>query len=568
MAPYDTLFAHEDQQRILQHSGSNLRRWVYKLRSSGVQGGLIWLLLLLFGFRQPREAVQRAITDAVTKGSSMIRNASAGTLDRLRQLKSRKGQQGDRGDFEMALEETMTALEPARHLAQAETEKAPSQPSQPSQPCLHPDENRRDRIFQFINKNMDMLLVGFLGYKLGLLVLYTMPMSYGFGIKALFLKWASRANLFRLYLRLSPLVCLGLVGMASAAVQHFNRTETLDATKILRWRVLAILNGILTYCTSRLFELIRGDPRPFIALEESAQDRDLLAFEAPAKGSALQRMLRALFWPQRKMSPPQLFGLEELGSDRKRLLFVGNHAILGIDVPLLIYCLYTEADIWPRPLGEHAWFSVPIIGELMYSIGAVDGTRRNCDLLMDQGCCLLVYPGGAREAWKRTTDKPYDILWGESTLGFVRMAVRHGYTIVPIATVGTEDIVKPVYDVPLRDVLTAGGMLKPPESSSKAFEEGARFPVVMPKPGHAQKVYFRIMPVLRTEQFQGQEENGAVLRSLRDETKRRLQDGISWLLEFRESDPDRYVFRSNGASVSSPVAPNPLESVAGQQSKL
>ena len=36
-------------------------------------------------------------------------------------------------------------------------------------------------------------------------------------------------------------------------------------------------------------------------------------------------------------------------------------------------------DIWPRPLGEHAWFSVPIIGELMYSIGAVDGTRRNCD---------------------------------------------------------------------------------------------------------------------------------------------------------------------------------------------
>ena len=37
------------------------------------------------------------------------------------------------------------------------------------------------------------------------------------------------------------------------------------------------------------------------------------------------------------------------------------------------------------------------------------------------------------------------------------MAVRHGYTIVPIATVGTEDIVQPVYDVPIRDVLTAGG---------------------------------------------------------------------------------------------------------------
>ena len=31
------------------------------------------------------------------------------------------------------------------------------------------------------------------------------------------------------------------------------------------------------------------------------------------------------------------------------------------------------------------------------------------------------------------------------------------------------------------------------------------------------------MPVLRTAQLQGQEENGTLLRSLRDETKRRLQ---------------------------------------------
>ena len=89
------------------------------------------------------------------------------------------------------------------------------------------------------------------------------------------------------------------------------------------------------------------------------------------------------------------------------------------------------------------------------------------------------------------------------------------------------------------------------------------------------KVYFRIMPVLRTAQLQGQEDNGALLRSLRDETKQRLQawspfcivlysvctrtfftmqrlsswmqDGITWLLKFRESDPDRFVFRVNSA---------------------
>lgn len=39
------------------------------------------------------------------------------------------------------------------------------------------------------------------------------------------------------------------------------------------------------------------------------------------------------------------------------------------------------------------------------------------------------------------------------------MAVRHGYTIVPVATVGTEDVVRPVMDLPIREVLTAGGNL-------------------------------------------------------------------------------------------------------------
>jgi len=74
------------------------------------------------------------------------------------------------------------------------------------------------------------------------------------------------------------------------------------------------------------------------------------------------------------------------------------------------------------------------------------------------------------------------------------MAVRHGYTIVPVATVGTEDVVRPVMDVPIREVLTAGGILKPPESSSKAFEDGARFPVVLPRPGDVSWQFFGKTP--------------------------------------------------------------------------
>ena len=62
----------------------------------------------------------------------------------------------------------------------------------------------------------------------------------------------------------------------------------------------------------------------------------------------------------------------------------------------------------------------PSLQDLIYTLTPDPNTRLDLtaavvfqgDLLMEQGCCLLVYPGGAREAWKRTTDKPYDILWG------------------------------------------------------------------------------------------------------------------------------------------------------------
>eukprot|EP00434_Breviolum_minutum_P008923 symbB.v1.2.007862.t5/scaffold448.1/size203282/14 len=492
---YDTLFSHEYRNRLLEKSP--LRRWIHKIRSNGVEIGVIWLLLIICGFRKSRKAVHRALRN----GSQYAREGSRTALQQMGKAVRRT----------LAVDARGTATNSSDFNANSDG----SQRNDLSPAKL----SGREQLLGFLLKNMDTILVGFLGYKLLLLVLYTMPITYGFGIKTAFLKWASKAHLFRLYLRSAPFVCLGIVGAATAAVHYGNATDAIGRGTISRWRALGLLNGILTYCTARLFELIRGDYKPFVALEESAQERDLLAFEPPAKGTALLKMMQVLFWPQRAFTPPQLFGAEELGNEKRRLLFVGNHAILGIDVPLLLYCLYDGFDIWPRPLGEHAWFSVPVIGELMYSIGAVDGTRRNCDLLMEQGCCVLVYPGGAREAWKRTTDKPYEILWGENHVGFVRMAVRHGYTIVPVATVGTEDVVRPVMDVPIREVLTAGGILKPPESSSKAFEDGAR-----------------------------QEEDLVLLRKLRDVTKQRLQEGIDWLLTYRESDPQRFVFRSNSTS--------------------
>ena len=43
--------------------------------------------------------------------------------------------------------------------------------------------------------------------------------------------------------------------------------------------------------------------------------------------------------------------------------------------------------------------------DFLAGFGAVDGTRENCAALMREGESILVYPGGAREVFKRKSEK-------------------------------------------------------------------------------------------------------------------------------------------------------------------
>lgn len=102
-------------------------------------------------------------------------------------------------------------------------------------------------------------------------------------------------------------------------------------------------------------------------------------------------------------------------------------------------------------------------------IGAAEGTQRNVDLLLSSGAAVLVYPGGARETFKRVGEPKYTLHW-EGRLGFARVclavlrcpvdfgfvtspscqaAIRHGCTIIPCTSVGTEDMTTVLYDMPL-----------------------------------------------------------------------------------------------------------------------
>ena len=123
---------------------------------------------------------------------------------------------------------------------------------------------------------------------------------------------------------------------------------------------------------------------------------------------------------------PTIVGLDNIPDEPT--LFIGNHAMFGLDGMILMPTIYHETGRFLRAMGDNAWFQTAT-GEKMAANGMVLGHPEVCAALMEAGEDLLVFPGGAAEA-NKTAEERY---------GFVRMAAQHGYNITPFGMVGPDD---------------------------------------------------------------------------------------------------------------------------------
>lgn len=128
-------------------------------------------------------------------------------------------------------------------------------------------------------------------------------------------------------------------------------------------------------------------------------------------------------------------GLDRLPAGRA--LLVANHAF-GWDVAFAMARIQKETGRRVFALGEHAWWVVPGLRRLAAAVGTVDGTPENADRLLAGGELVLVLPGGLRESMK-PRELRYRLLW-EQRYGFVRAAVRTQAPIVPLASLGPDDL--------------------------------------------------------------------------------------------------------------------------------
>src|SRR4051794_14738702 len=147
--------------------------------------------------------------------------------------------------------------------------------------------------------------------------------------------------------------------------------------------------------------------------------------------------------PLARVTQPKVYGIENLPDDGS--LLVGNHTIYGLlDLPFLMAEIWKRRRLTVRGLGEHAHYRIPLWRDLLKTGGMVRGTRDNVRAPMRERENVLVFPGGAREVNKRRGEK-YRLIWKER-IGFARLAIEHGYPVVPFAAVGAEEMLDVVLD--------------------------------------------------------------------------------------------------------------------------
>ena len=136
----------------------------------------------------------------------------------------------------------------------------------------------------------------------------------------------------------------------------------------------------------------------------------------------------------------KVIGLENIPAKGRGIL-VSNHSLATYDIALLFGAIYQEWNRIPRPLADHLFFKIPLLGDLVRAVGGVEGTPANAKKLLKEGHLMAVAPGGMREALRSSAER-YQIRWARRK-GFVRLAIETQSPIILCICPKADDI----YDV-------------------------------------------------------------------------------------------------------------------------
>lgn len=128
-----------------------------------------------------------------------------------------------------------------------------------------------------------------------------------------------------------------------------------------------------------------------------------------------------------------------------RTMIIGNHSGgLPVDAGMVLSSLFFEMDSprWGHGMVEKFANNWPIVSQLFSRAGQFTGLPENAIRLLEDDRVLMVFPEGARGVGKLYKDRYKLVRFGT---GFMRLALRTGSPIVPVAFIGGEEALPTIY---------------------------------------------------------------------------------------------------------------------------
>lgn len=295
------------------------------------------------------------------------------------------------------------------------------------------------------------------------------------------------------------------------------------------------------------------------------------------------RELRNFLAPSLRDSSPVFIGEENVPAydPDKPVLFVGNHTLLGwLDGALPILRMLETRNVLICAMAHPILFqpgmaNFPGTGlskitvEQLKDFGLDAVSPQLLIEQLSQGNWTLLFPGGAAEALKQPTDKKYCTKWPLEP-EFVRPCALFGATVVPVSTVGSEDMVRLVggSDVTEKIVKTGKEVFGIEIDTSfaidnaKEWKNGGPGQTMLPPlmlPARADRLYFRFGKAFEIDEACLADER--LEKQVYENIRKEVDAGVEMLLRRREKDEFRSLdsrkqFAENfGQDVTPPAGP-------------
>ncbi|MGH8529647.1 MAG: lysophospholipid acyltransferase family protein [Nevskiales bacterium] len=143
-------------------------------------------------------------------------------------------------------------------------------------------------------------------------------------------------------------------------------------------------------------------------------------------------------WLYQKYFRVEAHGLENIPKEGRVLIIPNHSGQLPMDGLMTAYAVATNphGPRMPRAMIERFFPTVPWIGNLLNSWGAVIGDPLNCVKMLKRDEAIIVFPEGVRGS-----GKPYKLRYQLQRFGngFLHLAMESGAPIIPVGIVGCEE---------------------------------------------------------------------------------------------------------------------------------